>query len=84
MTYKNAKIVNVLEKIPLHHIVLETDAPYLAPSPHRGKRNESSFIAHVCEKLSEVYALSYEEIASITANNASELFQIEEYLKRNA
>ena len=84
VTYKNAKIVNVLEKIPLHHIVLETDAPYLAPSPHRGKRNESSFIAHVCEKLSEVYALSYEEIASITANNASELFQIEEYLNRNA
>jgi len=84
VTYKNSKIANVLKKIPLQHIVIETDAPYLAPSPHRGKRNESCFITHVCEKLAEVYNQVYQDIANTTAKNAQELFQIEQYLKRNA
>jgi len=84
VTYKNSQLALLLENIALQHIVIETDAPYLAPSPHRGKRNESGFITHVCEKLAEVYNQAYEDIANTTAKNAQELFQIEQYLKRNA
>ena len=60
VTFKNGKIDTFLNQIPLKHIVLETDSPYLAPAPFRGKRNESSYLALVCKKLSEIYELSEE------------------------
>ena len=66
VTFKNGGIDKFLNQIDLKHIVLETDSPYLAPVPYRGKRNESSYIIHVVDKLSEIYGLSKEEIASVT------------------
>ena len=63
VTFKNGGIDKFLNQIDLKHIVLETDSPYLAPVPFRGKRNESSYIVYVIEKLSEIYGLSNEEIA---------------------
>ena len=75
-TFKNGKIDQFLNEIDLQHIVLETDSPYLAPVPHRGKRNESSYITLVAEKLSEIYNLSIEEIARITTDNSKSIFGI--------
>lgn len=76
VTFKNGKIDQFLHKIPLEHIVLETDAPYLAPAPFRGKRNESSYITYVLEKLAELYGKTTEEIAQITTENSKEIFGI--------
>ncbi len=76
ISFKNGKIDTFLNQIPLKHIVLETDSPYLAPAPFRGKRNESSYLALVCKKLSEIYELSEEEIARITTENSKEVFGI--------
>jgi len=76
VTFKNGGIDKFLNQIDLKHIVLETDAPYLAPVPYRGKRNESSYIIHVIEKLSEIYGLSKEEIADITTKNAEKVFAL--------
>ena len=76
VTFKNGGIDKFLNQIELKHIVLETDSPYLAPVPFRGKRNESSYIIHVVEKLSEIYGLSKEEIAHITTKNAEKVFAL--------
>lgn len=76
VTFKNGKIDKFLNEIDLKHIVIETDAPYLAPKPFRGKRNESAYVVKVAEKLAEVYDTSVEEIAEITTENALEIFQI--------
>jgi TatD DNase family protein len=76
VTFKNGKIDKFLNQIDLKHIVLETDAPYLAPSPYRGKRNESSYIIKVLEKLSEIYKLPQEKIAEITTANSKEVFKV--------
>ena len=76
VTFKNGKIDTFLNQIPLHHIVLETDAPYLSPAPHRGKRNESSYITYVIEKLATIYKLPFNEIAAVTTNNSKEVFGI--------
>lgn len=75
-TFKNGKIDKFLNQIDLNHIVLETDAPYLAPTPHRGKRNESAYILNVLEKLSEIYARPPQEIADITTRNSIDLFKM--------
>ena len=75
-TFKNGKIDQFLNEIELQHIVLETDSPYLAPLPHRGKRNESSYITLVAQKLSEIYNLPIEEIARITTENSKAIFGI--------
>ena len=75
-TFKNGKIDQFLNQINLKHIVLETDAPYLAPTPYRGKRNESVYIIKVLEKLSHIYNVSLEAIASITTQNSKEVFGI--------
>ncbi len=75
-TFKNGKIDVFLNQIPLKHIVLETDSPYLAPAPFRGKRNESSYLALVCKRLSEIYDFSENEIATITTENSKEVFGI--------
>lgn len=76
VTFKNGKINTFLNQIDLKHIVLETDAPYLAPVPFRGKRNESSYVINVLEKLSEVYGISKERIAEITTQNSINIFKI--------
>ena len=75
-TFKNGKIDQFLNKIDLHHIVLETDAPYLAPVPYRGKRNESAYTKLVADKLSLIYNVSVEEIARITTDNSKRIFGI--------
>ena len=76
VTFKNGKIDTFLNQIPLEHIVLETDAPYLAPTPYRGKRNESSYIKIVAEKLALIYDLPVTEIAKITTKNSKDVFKI--------
>lgn len=76
VTFKNGKIDQFLNQIDLKHIVLETDSPYLAPIPFRGKRNESSYIAHVVDKLATLYGVSSEEIATITTENSKAIFGI--------
>ncbi|NDI97955.1 TatD family hydrolase [Flavobacterium sp. LaA7.5] len=73
-TFKNGKIDQFLKDIDISHIVLETDSPYLAPAPHRGKRNESSYTLLVAEKLSEIYNMSIEDIAAITTENSKSIF----------
>ncbi|HEY4540438.1 MAG TPA: TatD family hydrolase [Faecalibacter sp.] len=75
VTFKNGKIDQFLNEFEIKHIVLETDSPYLAPVPFRGKRNESSYLKHVAEKLVDVYQLSEQEIAEITTKNALEIFE---------
>ena len=74
ITYKNAGVAEVLEQIDLRHMVLETDAPYLTPVPFRGKRNESSYIEHVVNKLALIKNCSKEEISEITTLNAQKIF----------
>ena len=76
VTFKNGGIDKFLNQIDLKHIVLETDSPYLAPVPFRGKRNESSYIIYVLEKLSELYKVPKEEVASVTTNNAKKMFSL--------
>src|SRR5450432_3564464 len=71
VTYKKSKLLVALKNIPLENIVLETDAPYLPPVPFRGKRNESSYIVYVAEKLAEIKGMSVEDVAAITTANAS-------------
>lgn len=76
VTFKNGKIDQFLNQIDLKHIVLETDSPYLAPVPFRGKRNESSYIVNVVAKLSEIYGLPQSEIARITTENSKDVYGI--------
>ena len=76
VTFKNGKIDQFLNQIDIQHIVLETDAPYLAPAPHRGKRNESSYTVLVAQKLSEIYQLPIDEVAKITTKNAATIYGI--------
>ena len=76
VTFKNGGIDKFLNKIDLKNIVLETDSPYLSPVPFRGKRNESSYIIYVLEKLSEIYGISKEKIAEITSKNAEKVFRL--------
>lgn len=75
-TFKNGKIDQYLDQIPLENIVLETDSPYLAPAPHRGKRNESSYVTLVAQKLAAIYNLPVEEIAQQTTKNALNIFKL--------
>lgn len=74
LTFKKSGVDAVLDQIELQHLVLETDSPYLAPTPFRGKRNESAYIVKVAEKLAEIYGVSTEEVAQITTTNALKLF----------
>lgn len=75
-TFKNGKIDRFLNQIDLKHIVLETDAPYLAPVPYRGKRNESLYILKVLDKLSVLYGMDAQVIASITTQNSKDVFKV--------
>ena len=76
VTFKNGKIDQYLDKIPLENIVLETDGPYLAPAPYRGKRNEPAYLYKIAEKLAEIYSVEIEEIARITTANSKDIFRI--------
>ena len=76
VTFKNGKIDQFLNQIDLKHIVLETDSPYLAPTPYRGKRNESSYIINILDKLSYIYCINTTEIADITTANSKEVFKV--------
>lgn len=75
-TFKNGKIDQFLAEIPLQYIVLETDSPYLAPVPFRGKRNESAYLKHIAEKLSEIYQLPLQTIIKTTTENAKRVFNL--------
>ncbi len=76
VTFKNGKIDKFLNEIPLKNIVLETDSPYLAPTPFRGKRNESSYLLNIANKVSEIYNVPLDEIAKITTKNSMDVFGI--------
>jgi TatD DNase family protein len=76
LTYKKAGIAETVKDIPLERILLETDSPYLTPVPHRGKRNESSYIPIIAEKLALCTGTDLEEVAAITTENAKKLFNI--------
>ncbi|MBL1279816.1 MAG: TatD family hydrolase [Fluviicola sp.] len=76
LTYKNSTLDEVLKQVDLKNIILETDSPYLPPVPFRGKRNESSYILHIAEKLADVYGVSLAEIEEITTINAKQLFNL--------
>lgn len=76
VTFKNGKIDQFLGQIDLKHIVLETDSPYLAPIPFRGKRNESSYLVNVLDKLAQIYGLSAKDIAAVTTENSKDIFSI--------
>lgn len=75
VTFKKSILPEVLKSVPLSRIVLETDSPYLAPVPYRGKRNESVYLVKIAEKLSEVYGVSMAEIGRITSENALKVFE---------
>jgi TatD DNase family protein len=74
VTYKNAGLESVLKQVPLTHLVLETDAPYLTPVPFRGKRNESAYLQYVIDKLAAIYEVSTAEIVRVTTSNAEKIF----------
>ena len=76
ITYKNSHLPEIVKSIPLDRVVVETDSPYLSPEPERGKSNEPSRIIHTLNKLSEIYGLSFEEMAKHTYDNTAELFRL--------
>ena len=76
LTFKNSGLSEVIEHIDLKHLVLETDSPYLAPAPYRGKRNESSYVKLIATRLAELKNVSLEEIAETTTTNSKEIFGV--------
>lgn len=77
VTFKNSKLFEVIEKLELTNIVLETDSPYLTPEPNRGKTNESSNIPYIAEKIAEIKNISLEKVAKITTENAIRVFDLD-------
>ncbi|MBL4755523.1 MAG: TatD family hydrolase [Flavobacteriales bacterium] len=77
LTFKNSGLDKTIADVPLEHLVLETDAPYLAPVPYRGKRNESSYLIEVASKLAKIKGVTLERVAEITTDNANEVFKFE-------
>lgn len=76
VTYKKSMMPDVVKAVELDHIILETDAPYLAPVPHRGKRNESAFLDHIAEHVAYLKKIQTEEVAAVTTANATRLFDL--------
>ncbi len=74
VTFKNSSLPDVVKKIDLEHLVLETDSPYLAPTPKRGKRNESAFLLYIAEKIADIHNVDLQTVANITTENAENLF----------
>lgn len=74
VTFKKAGLDATVQQIDLKHLVLETDSPYLSPSPNRGKRNESAYLIHIAQKVADLHKVSLDEIAKITTNNSIQLF----------
>ena len=82
VTFKNAERVRaVARSIPLDHILLETDCPYMAPVPHRGKINHSGYIPHIAEVLAELHGISVEELSDVTTQNAERLFALSRFVR---
>jgi TatD DNase family protein len=81
VTFKNSNLRQTLQSVDVKHIVLETDAPYLAPVPYRGKRNESAYLTFVRAQLAEIYKLSEEKIDEITTENAQEVIKFIKFVK---
>lgn len=77
VTFKNSGLDKIVEQIDLNHLVLETDSPYLAPVPKRGKRNESTYLFYIAKKIAEIKGVNIDEVAKITTKNASKIFKIE-------
>ncbi|SEA15731.1 TatD family hydrolase [Pedobacter hartonius] len=76
VTYKKAGLDAVLMQVPLAHIVLETDSPYLAPVPYRGKPNESSYLVHIAQRVADIYNISIGEVAEVTTANSVKIFNV--------
>jgi TatD DNase family protein len=76
VTFKNGKIDRFLADFPIEKMLLETDSPYLAPTPHRGKRNESAYLPIVANKMAELFEITPVEMAKITSKNAQQLFDL--------
>jgi len=77
MTFSNSKVDRYVEDVPLEHMVIETDSPYLAPEPHRGDRNEPAYVRHVAERLAEVKDVPVEQVAEVTTRNARAIYELE-------
>ncbi len=77
VTFKNSGLDKVIEKIELDHLLLETDAPFLAPVPYRGQRNESAYIRIIAEKIADIKQIDIEEVAEVTTKNALDLFKVQ-------
>lgn len=75
LTFKNSGLAEIIKEINLDHLVLETDAPYLSPVPFRGKRNESSYLKYIVQKLAEIKMIPVEEVARVTSENAEQIFK---------
>ena len=78
VTFRNAGVDRVVAELPIESMILETDAPYLTPAPHRGKRNESAYLTYIVEKIAEVQGLTVEEVLHVTTQNAQRLFGLAE------
>lgn len=76
VTFKKSPLADVVAQVPLEHLVLETDAPFLAPAPHRGKTNESAYVLHIAEKIAELHNVPVEKVAEVTTANAKAIFGI--------
>jgi TatD DNase family protein len=76
ITFKNSGLAEVVNSIPVKHLLLETDAPFLTPAPFRGKRNQSAYLTYIARKLAEVKNIGVEQLADITTKNAVELFKL--------
>ena len=76
LTFKNSNLGEVVKAIPANRLLLETDSPFLAPVPYRGKRNESSYLVETAVKVAEIYNLSKEEVGRVTSTNAEQLFRL--------
>ena len=76
VTYKNSKLPNVVKKMPLDSIVLETDSPWLTPAPYRGKRNEPSYVKIIAEQVAEIKKISFDQVADVTTRNAKRMFNL--------
>ena len=76
VTFKNSGLDNIVSKIDLKDIVLETDSPYLAPVPKRGKRNESTYLLYIANKIAQIHNISVNKVAKVTTQNAKEVFTV--------